>query len=530
MQIKARKFAAAKLIWFSFFLYFFMALNSNNFFVDNEIGTLKKLLIHSPDGGIGKIIPSTFSDNLYDDIVDIKKMREEYNDYVKLLLHFLDPKKAAYVTAYEKANSKAETKYCYVPGHADYFNSDAVIEVQYILALILKLPEVKIRLVSAICSYEETSFAIQQKLEQIDDVHLLAKILISGVLPASISGTNEEEYIFPPCPNFIFTRDICITLKDHVLLSKMAKNARKRDSLITKYLLLYYFFKNDNNKIIEVTEDSDFFLYEEQERKQRVISIEGGDVMMIAPNHLLIGCSERTSPNAVNEVIHEIFKNTEIGIAKISVVKIPKARAQMHIDTIFTQVKKNVWVLYGIYSERLMGQENGKKKSYLNNLTHKPDKGFDEKPEILQYYKKVGTTYCVTENYALDINPKGIEDLLTQISVEDFGCDVNEVKIIYSGDNKFPFDDREQWTDSCNVVALKEGVVIGYDRNHKTAEAFVKAGFNVITTAALFEAFATGMAAPNTIKNMLILLPSAELSRARGGSHCMSMPLWRDQI
>jgi arginine deiminase len=503
-----------------------MDITTNNYFVDNEISTLKKLLIHSPDGGIGKIIPSTFSDNLYDDIVHLKKMRYEYNQYIRLLLYFLDPEKASYVSQYEKEHANEKTLHCYVPGHKDYFNSEAVIEVQFILAKILESTEVKIRLVSAICSYEETSYAIQQKLEQIENTHLLAKILISGVLPAEISGTDEEEYIFPPCPNFIFTRDICIMLKDHVLLSKMAKNARKRDSLITKYLLLYYFFKNDNSKVIEITEDSDFFLYEEQERKQRVISIEGGDVMMIAPNHLLIGCSERTSPNAVNEVVHTLFKNEQVGIEKISVVKIPKARAQMHIDTIFTQVKKNVWVLYGIYSERLTGEENGKKKSYLDTLTHKPDKAMDETPEIIQYYKNNTEVYSATKNYACEINPLGIEDLLNKISVEDFGCKQDEVKIIYSGDNKFPFDDREQWTDSCNVVALKEGVVIGYDRNDKTAEAFVKAGFDVKTTEELFVAFENGLS-PNKIENTLILLPSGELSRARGGSHCMSMPLLR---
>jgi arginine deiminase len=93
----------------------------------------------------------------------------------------------------------------------------------------------------------------------------------------------------------------------------------------------------------------------------------------------------------------------------------------------------------------------------------------------------------------------------------------------------FPHDEREQWTDSCNVVALKEGVVIGYDRNDKTADAFRDQGFNVITTAELFARFEEGLR-PDDVENTLILLPSAELSRARGGSHCMSMPLLRDRL
>jgi len=281
--------------------------------------------------------------------------------------------------------------------------------------------------------------------------------------------------------------------------------------------------------VIEVIEESDFFLYEEKERRERIISIEGGDVMMIHANHLLVGCSERTSPNAVNEIIHTIFSNTALEIEKISVVKIPRKRAQMHIDTIFTQVKKNVWVLYGIYSERLQQEEYQKRKNYRNVLLHKPDLIDFEEPEILQYYKPVSEVYNSQKDYGLKNNPAGIEDLLKKISEEDFGCKPETIKIIYSGGNDFPHDDREQWTDSCNVVALKEGVVIGYDRNDKTSEAFKKEGFDIFTTAELFEKFEAGLS-PQSLENTLILLPSAELSRARGGSHCMSMPLLREGI
>jgi arginine deiminase len=507
-----------------------MAQKISPYFVDNELGTLRKLLIHSPDGGIGKIIPSTFSDNLYDDIVHLKKMQKEYNHYIKLLLYFLDPEKAAYVEDYEAKHPEEHNAKCYIPGKPEYFNSEHVIEIQNVLANILKEKEIKLRLIVAICSYEESSYQLQQQLEKIEDYHVLAKILISGVLPANISGTGEDEYVFPPCPNFVFTRDISIMLREHILLSKMAQNARKRESLITKYIMLYYFFKDCKQQVIEVTEESDFFLYEEKERKQRVISIEGGDVMMIAPRHMLIGCSERTSPNAVNEVVHTIFGNANIGIEKISVIKIPKKRAQMHIDTIFTQVKKNVWVLYGLYSEKLTREEVIKKKSYLDSLTHKPDKQEEDIAEIIQFYKAKDEVYSARKSYAVDNNPVGIEDLLKQVSVHDFGCNEDEVVIIYSGDNKFPHDDREQWTDSCNVVALKEGVVIGYDRNDRTAEAFKKQGFAIIHTETLFKHFKEGILTPDSIENTLILLPSAELSRARGGSHCMSMPLLRDKI
>jgi arginine deiminase len=318
-------------------------------------------------------------------------------------------------------------------------------------------------------------------------------------------------------------------IKDHILLSRMATTARKRESLITKFLALYFLFKEDVSKVIEVIEESDFFLYEEMERKARFISIEGGDIMMIHPKHLIVGCSERTSSNAINEIIHTIFSNNKLGIEKISVIKIAKNRAQMHIDTIFTQVKRNVWVLYGRYSENIVATENKVKQSYLRQLMHQPDLIAIEEPEVLQFYKSANEKYTAEKDYSVNKKLAGIEQLLKEISIEDYNCKPEDVKIIYSGGNEFPYDDREQWTDSCNVVALKEGVVIGYDRNDYTARAFQKAGFKIITTAELFKKFDEGLSA-QSLENTLILLPSAELSRARGGPHCMSMPLLRDKL
>lgn len=506
-----------------------MSAVPSSFYVESELGTLRKLLIHSPDGGIGKIIPSTFQDNLYDDIVHLKKMQKEYNHYVKLLLYFLDPEKIAYINTCQQSADEEVQANCFIPGKKEYFNSDKVLEAQNLLEEIVKEEKVRLRLIAAICSYEESSFYIQQRLEAIQSPALLAKIMITGILPAAENGNTEDQYIFPPIPNFIFTRDIGIMLKDHILLSRMATTARKRESLITKFLALYYFFKENPEKVIEIIEESDFFLYEEQERRQRIITIEGGDIMMISPRHLVVGCSERTSSNAVNEIIHTLFGREELGIEKISVVKIPRKRAQMHIDTIFTQVKRNVWVLYGRYSEKIMEAENNSKKSYLDKLAHRIDQQKEEIPEILQFYKSAAEPYQRNKDYSVSNNPAGIESLLVQISVEDYGCKPEEVQIIYSGGNDFPHDDREQWTDSCNVVALKEGVVIGYDRNDKTSAAFRKAGFEVITTQEAFNLFETGRQ-PQSLENTLILLPSAELSRARGGSHCMSMPLLREKL
>ena len=124
---------------------------------------------------------------------------------------------------------------------------------------------------------------------------------------------------------------------------------------------------------------------------------------------------------------------------------------------------------------------------------------------------------------------ENLEDLLADISLNDLGA-AEPVQFIYSGNNEFPFGAREQWTDSCNLLALKDGVVMGYDRNDRTLEAFRQVGFEVVGAADLLDRFERGESSPETIENTFIMLPSAELSRARGGSHCMSLPLLRDEI
>ena len=126
-------------------------------------------------------------------------------------------------------------------------------------------------------------------------------------------------------------------------------------------------------------------------------------------------------------------------------------------------------------------------------------------------------------------NFANLEDLLSSITKDDLNC-YEPIKFVYSGNNEFPYGAREQWTDSCNLLAVKEGVVLGYDRNDKTVEAFKAAGFNIVDVKDLINDLESGKVDVETITDTLILMPSAELSRARGGFHCMSLPILRDNI
>ncbi len=473
--------------------------------VSSEIGTLRRLLIHSPDRGLGKIVPSKAQDWLFEDIVHLDMMRrDEYDYYVKLLLYFLDPDKVRSRLADIGPDSDRNF---FKPGHADYFSSDRVIDIQTLLAEVLADGPIRTRLIAAICGIERTAFRTQQQLNQYDP-NELARILISGSLP-------DQSMLFAPLPNFIFTRDIGIVVNDHILLNKPAKLARTREALLAQYIFFHHpIFADYQDNILEIPDNQHAFLLPDADthRDLNRATLEGGDVMMIAPRHLIVGVSERTTLYAAQQAMRLVFDRNLVDT--VTILQIPKKRDYMHIDTVFTQVSRNTWVLLGALART--GDE-AQKRDVLHFFA---PQDFSEDLKILQFRKDQEHNPTRIDN---------LEDLLTGISQRDLGA-TEPMQFIYSGNNEFPFGAREQWTDSCNLLALKEGVVVGYDRNTKTAEAFRQAGFAVIEAAKLLDQFERGESSPETIQKTFIMLPSAELSRARGGSHCMSLPLWREGV
>ncbi len=494
-------------------------VSAQTIFANSEIGRLKRILVHSPDGGIGKVVPGKAQDWLYEDIVELDQMRAEYDLYIQILLYFLDPDKIKQLKAIKAAAveaGKTGRLDFFKPDKEGYFASDKVIEVQYLLSELLKDELIKHKVVASICSIEQTSFEEEQLLLSLSP-RVLAKTLITGYL------VEQKRFIFAPVPNLIFTRDISVVINDHLLLTRFSKDARYRESIIMKNIAYYLLFKEDREKVIELTEEEDFFLAEEAEKIRNCSTVEGGDVMMIAPRHLLVGCSERSTVGAINKMIHYLFKKEVVDL--ITVIKIPPKRYVMHIDTVFTMVKRNCWVLFGPLSRKGQGQaERNKLKDYVGSVLNDKKEGIEDEVKIIQYDRS-----RPNYGYRAIYQPPYLEDLFEQICRHDFQCN-DEMQFIYSGGGEFPENEREQWTDSCNVLALKEGVVIGYDRNKKTSEAFKKHGFKVVHAVDLLAAFDKGDIKPEEVENTLILLPSAELSRARGGSHCMSMPLERSKI
>ncbi len=472
--------------------------------VSSEIGRLRRLLVHSPDSGLGKVVPSKAQDWLFEDIVHLDTIRrKEYDFYTKLLLYFLDPEKIR--GNLSSIDDEKNNRRFYKPGDDHFFRSEKVVELQWLLADILRNDEIKSKLVASVCAIEACSYNTQNELQQLTPVQL-AKTFISG-------SPNDDSMLFAPIPNFIFTRDIGIVINNHVLLNKPARKARTREALLAKYIFFNHpFFTGHRDHIIELSDTHHHFLLP-REGDDKKVTLEGGDVMVVSKDHILIGVSERTTLEAAHQAIRVLFEKNVV--KKITIIRIPKRRDYMHIDTIFTQVKKNVWIMLGVFSKKSVKHESEDAVQRILEGNKKEDK-----LRIIQFRKK-------------DIaNPEyfdNLEDLLTDISMNDLGC-TGKIRFIYSGNNEFPFDAREQWTDSCNLLALKEGVVLGYDRNDKTVEAFRENGFDIIHAHDLIAKMENGETDPDELEDTLILMPSAELSRARGGFHCMSMPLLRDEL
>lgn len=475
-------------------------LKHPNFTINNnsEIGDLQCLLIHSPDVGLGKVVPNKAQDWLFEDIVHLETIRhKEYDYYIKTLLYFLDPAKIK-----GKLGAIKDNRDFFKPGKSAFHNSTKVIEFQTLLADVLSEQSVKEKLVAAVCGMENVTYGLQQTLIAANPIEL-AKTLLSGFL--------NKQLIFAPIPNFIFSRDVGVAINGYLLIAKPAKPARLRETLLVRYIFFNHpLFAAYRDKIIEIPESMEAFL-ETADETHEPTTLECGDVMVVNHNHVLIGCSERTSTRGANAAIKLLFEQGVV--EKITIIKIPKKRNFMHLDTVFTQVKRNVWVLL----KSLFDVET---IDLSNPISHFGDTMPKDSPEIIQFTKQQTT------------KPKrfsSLEELLDDISRNDLHSS-EPTKFIYSGNNQFPYDSREQWTDSCNLLALKEGVILAYDRNDKTIEAFEQNGFVIIKVSDLLQKLESGELTIETIKDTIILMPSSELSRARGGFHCMSMPLLRKTL
>ena len=398
----------------------------------SEIGKLNKVLLHRIGSEIEGLVPDNFARLLFDDIPYIKIAQEEHDGFANLLrengvevVYYVDE------TTKALTNPQVKEEFLRTFIKESNLNSRAAEEAIFDYLNSMETREMVEKIIAGVKKDEVPKFETKSFADY-----------ISSVYP----------FYMDPMPNLYFTRDPGACIGDGINIHHMSTQTRRREALLLQYIYKYNRDFADENDMLWYDYNMDY-------------SIEGGDVLVLNKNTIAIGLSQRTTAAAIERFAHNILGRDQF--KRVMVLDIPKSRAFMHLDTVFTMVDYDKFTIH---------------------------------PEIEAPLRVFEMKMDKEKNVCFDSMTDTLPNILKKV------LKLPAVELIRCGGDDPMAAQREQWNDGSNTLAIAPGKVITYERNYVTNDLLEKSGVTVLPIA------------------------GSEISRGRGGPRCMSCPVNRDDL